>query len=398
MCKLFMKTISTILAVMSVMSASTPAAAQENDNIKIFLNDVITEQDIHMLLNNEIRDLMDTVIKNPNSIDIDEDKLKNSYLGSPFSIINESENGFEKEESIKYIPIIYDEEILSLITILKDNGEFFCSVGKSFAPRLNDYLKTFDGSFALVQTGGGVFVVNEGSSVYTVADCFNECGTVFSLSAEADLYSQISDSDNIVSLDSLCKNKYPFFQMDSENEEIEFLDAYYADNFLKNYPIVKQSVSGLCWACVVASIVMFEKPSVGKLTGEKVSDMVGITYDKGAYYMDIINALEIYLSSPYDPWLDPYAMNLDEIKAIIDNNDPACMLCFSTKKIDGRTQAHTTALYGYHINYNMETSSLSIMEPHNGSKITVARPANSSFKFVVDNVTFEWDQTIKLYK
>lgn len=67
------------------------------------------------------------------------------------------------------------------------------------------------------------------------------------------------------------------------------------------------------------------------------------------------------------------------------------MKTIATEKI-----AHATALYGYHINYKMETSSLSIMEPHNGSKITVARPTSSSFKIVVDNVKFEWMQTVRL--
>lgn len=386
---------AVIAATMSAQLISTYAIAQSaNADSYVLDSNTITEEDISMLLENDIRDLIDYAITNPEAVDIDEEQLNNSYLGSPFSIANVTDNGVTREDSIKYIPVISNNEIISLITVLKDNNVFYCSLGKCFAPQLNDFLSTNKETAALVQENGGIFAVTEDSSVYTIAECFNENNiATVSLNADMSFYSQINDFNNIVSFNSLSENAYPSFQVITNFNSRMSISGEYYYNYLNDYPI--NQGAGMCWACVVASMVAFELPSYAyTLTACKVCDDMKIPYDRGGSADDIINALEYYLSSPYLPTQYDRALTIDEIITIIENVDSACMLYYGYQ--NGKKIGHATALYGFMINSRTNNIYLNIMEPHNGNKLTVSYPANSDFEITVDNVVFTWFESVRL--
>ncbi len=230
--------------------------------------------------------------------------------------------------------------------------------------------------------------------VHKIAECFEENDIGVDLARIATpLFDQIDDFNNIVSFDSLSKNVSSEFQVaTNSNANLSVSDVNY-DKYLSDYPTILGP--GQCWASVVASMVIFESDSysIYDLSPQKVCDDMHII-DRGATADEIVDALAYYLPSSYVPTYYDRALTADEIRVIINNVDPACMLYIGYS--DGHEIGHATALYGCRITPQAGGRYLYIMEPHNGRKMLVHYPYNTDFKITIDNVTFTWIQSVRL--
>ena len=87
-----------------------------------------------------------------------------SYYGEfAISKINAVDGKISNNTSIKYVPIINEDQIIGLVIIGKINGEVTCNIGKFFSEELNNVVhnSNFKDNFNLVSCESDIFVVND---------------------------------------------------------------------------------------------------------------------------------------------------------------------------------------------------------------------------------------------
>lgn len=161
---------------------------------------------------------------------------------------------------------------------------------------------------------------------------------------------------------------------------------------LNDYPLIQGS-GGLCWAAAVASMLEYE--TGGMFSPGRICDALHIPDSQGGTTSDVVFALEMFLPSTYDPKSYDRVMTNSEIRTIINNDDPACMLAICTDNNDVGGRA--TVLCGYsRIVYSGNIlNTISFMEPHYACIRTISSDS-SSITYSIDNYEFKWTETVRL--
>lgn len=339
----------------------------------------ITAQEISSLMDGSLGDLLRTVKSSPDLLGLDSSKVSTAYLGNPFTIASVEDDVIDSKSNINYIPLISEDEIIAIVTILKNGNEYDCSIGIDFADELDTYLKSESDDVALVFSDYDLIAVDSSSNNEILYDYPNEMST-FSLSAPIS-YSDVSLNTNVVDYSSLCNESY----------SLPNAPASRAYNYFSSYPIVFQGDLPICWAAVVASMVMYEMPTqYPELYATQVCNKIGHSYTGGSPSVDVVNALNAYLPDIYVPTYFSYAMSTSAVKTIIDNNDPAYM---SSYRIDNSSSRHGTALCGYSVNGS--TFQIRLMDPaYECFKFSTY--TNSVFRYAFGSYTFQWSATVRL--
>ena len=339
----------------------------------------ITSQEISTLMDGSLGDLLCTVKSSPDLLGLDSSKVSTAYLGNPFTIACVEGDEIDSKTNINYIPLISEGEIIAIVTILKNGNEYDCSIGIDFADELDAYLKSENNDVALVFNNYDLLAVDSSSNNEVLYNYPDEVST-YSLSAPIS-YSEVSLNTNVVDYSSLCNESYSL-------PNVPVSRAY---NYFSSYPIVFQGDLPICWAAVVASMVMYEMPSeYPELYATQVCNKIGHSYTGGSPSVDVVNALNAYLPDVYVPTYFSYAMSTSAVKTIIDNNDPAYM---SSYRIDDSSSRHGTALCGYSVSGS--TFQIRLMDPaYECFKFSTY--TNSVFRFAFGSQTYQWSATVRL--
>lgn len=368
------KIISAILTISLLLSLGIPFVSAVDNN-------TITEADINQALNSDVRNMWNAVLDSPEALGFTNEDVQNAYIGDSFQIVRNDDNVTEIVNNIVYLPVISNQKIIALITLIKYDGVISCSIGKDFAPQLSDYLDGRTSQVALFSNGTSIYGVTPSSEVTSV---FNSPENTVKYQRSNSMpisYADIAKGNNVVSKEKLTEETYEIPEVLTRAA-----DSY---KYLTNFPIVFQGSLPICWAASSAAIIMFEKPSVGELYATTVCNKIGHSYTKGTHE-DVIKALKAYLPSIYVPTSYNRPMNVSEVQVIINNIDPAYM---SSKDVNNSKIGHATSLCGYAWYGN--TFQIRLMDSaYECFKFSTY--SGNVFRFAFGNTQFEWKRTVRL--
>lgn len=361
------KIISLIMATVIILSAFSVCANATST--------VISSQDIETLMSGELRELFVTLKTVPGDFGLSLNDVQNAYIGQSFSIADYISNGTcEAINNIIYLPIINNNKIIALATITKSEENFSCSLGKKFASQLEEILKSSDSEIALVCDEMDIIAVSSEGEIDYIIDYPDNNNT------ETFCFNESCRSNNVIDPDTIYTMSY---QLPTVSPQVS--RAY---NYFSSYPIVYQGSYNICWAAVVASMVMFKLPSqYPELYATAVCNKIGHSYTAGTVN-DVISALRAYLTS-YTPTRVSRALTQSEIKAEIDSGDPSCIFLTAT----GASMGHCVALCGYRS--TSSTFQVRYMDPYY-QEFEFAAYSSSGFVFTFGSNTYSWVETVKI--
>lgn len=369
---------------------SNVASAESISDALVSIN-AISDTDVAYAKTNLFPDLEMNLVNAPESLGFTNDDVKNLSVGESFTISNIFGNDVTEVNDIMYFPVIADDDIIAILTLVKYNNDLSASIGKDFADELSDYLKSNDKAVALFSYNQNIMGIDTSSNVEMIFDSHqveysaNAFPTDFS-------YIEVANDDNVLSNSTIYDLATTVDTTSLINTTIntDSIQATQSYNFLINYPIVYQGNYGICWAATVAAMVIYEVDSITNLTATGVCDAMGHSYTGGSV-SDIINALNYYLPSTYVPTYYSYAMTKNQVKTIIDNDDPACML---SHDINNTNNGHATSLCGY--SESGSTFQIRIMDSAYQCFKFSTYSSTNGYLFAFGNTQYKWDYTVRL--
>lgn len=371
------KFISVLIIISLIFSLGAMSVSATEDN-------TITQTDIEQALNSDVCNMWNAVLDTPEALGFTDEEVRDAYIGDSFQIIRYNDNEAENVDDIVYLPVISNQEIIALITLIKYDGTISCSIGKDFAPELSDYLNSSNSQVALFSESTSIYGITPSSEVTEVFESPENTARYARVNEPAVSYSDIAYGNNVVSKEELMDETYVIPET--------LTRAATSYKYLTNFPIVFQGSLPLCWAASSAAIIMFEQPSVGQLYATTVCNTINHPYTGGTDY-DVIDALEAYLPSIYVPTLYSEAMNVNEVQVIINNIDPAYMHSFCVDEDDEDYMDHGTSLCGYAWYGN--TFQIRLMDSaYECFKFSTYN--NGVFRFAFGNLQYQWCSTVRL--
>lgn len=157
---------------------------------------------------------------------------------------------------------------------------------------------------------------------------------------------------------------------------------------------IKQTIASnpnSVWAAVLASMIAYERPTVyPNITAKQIMDYMGVGYNTYLPVTSIPNVLYSYLPSPYLPTMVYSPLTFDQIRTVINNNDPAYMNCFALS--GGKNSA--ASLIGYkNISGGL---TICVGDSFTGSKISVTSSSYTNMTLDLNGSTYVWDTTVRL--
>lgn len=366
------KFISVLIIISLMFSLGAMSVSATEDN-------TITQTDIEQALNSDVCNMWNAVLDTPEALGFTDEEVRDAYIGDSFQIIRYDDNEAENVDDIVYLPVISNQEIIALITLIKYDGTISCSIGKDFAPELSDYLNSSNSQVALFSESTSIYGITPSSEVTEVFESPENTARYARVNEPAVSYSDIAYGNNVVSKEELMDETYVI---------PETLTRAATSYKYLNYPIVFQGNLPICWAATIASMVIFELPQqYPQLYATQVCDKIGHDYT-GSTVADNIKALKAYLpNNVYVPTFYDETMIPSEVQVIINNIDPALMGSRSS------VGAHATALCGYA--WYGSTFQIRLMDPaYECFKFSTY--SGGKYKFAFGNTTMEWVDTIRL--
>lgn len=394
------KILSLLLSIMIIFGISIETYAYEkNDNMEnnvtFAIEDNFGSLALEIINNAEVYEVGGTDFSNIeilNEVDINNINTQSSYS------VNQTEDNYE----VTNLPVVIDGKIELILSLMKTDEGYNATLGRDFAPLLNEVQLNGDNDVSIIQDGFTLYAITPNKTYKqvgsTVIDITEENETFYNINGAMFSTNEISSADyNTTDLcdinDSYTQAALESLTVEKENNNIQPYSnpvSPTGTKYLSNYPIVHQRIGstqyGMCWAATVASIVRFEGKS-STLTAQQVCNRMGIGYDDGGTLENARAALAIYLSSPYVPTVVNSTLSYSNIMTVINNVDPAYMSC---KNGDS---GHAVALVGY--NFTTTKKEIRIMDPaYECFKTCTHSLFKCTFPFGSD--TYTWKYTVRL--
>lgn len=361
--------IISLIMVGIILSSSFLISANATSN-------TITSEDVETLMGSKLNELFITLKTVPEDLGLTLSDVEDAYVGQSFSIANVTAEGdYEAAYNILYLPVISNNEVIAVASVHKDSDGFSCSIGKKFAEQLEVVIKSTNGNFALVADEMDIIAVDTANNTEFIVDYVNN-DTV-----DTYIYEDVCDYNNVINAAYIYNKSY-----DLPVATPPMTRAY---NYFNSYPIVYQGNYNICWAAVVASMVMYELPSqYSELYATHVCNKIGHSYTAGSV-SDVMNALEAYLPSSYNIAFVSRALTKNEVISEIDSNDPAAIFLTTSNA----TMGHVVAMCGY----RSTSSSFQVryMDPY-FQEFEFAYYESSGFDFVFGTTSYTWVYTVKI--
>lgn len=328
--------------------------------------------------------------------------MQNFIILNPVSF-NVIENIDEKSDlSVIHFPVAKHSsgEVCFIYDVITDGDNCWATIGEDFAPLLNAVIAENSTDVLLVQEDFALYAVTSNSTL-----CQTNMGVNrVSFESSEELIASVGFDNMHVSRLGI-NNEFSdiaekSFSKRQQGEVNGCITALRGKKRLENYPIVPQGSYDLCWAAAIATMVMYEMPDrYNQLTAKEVADDNGMEY-KGANIYDCLNVVKHYFKEPYyDPSLRYSVLTPEEIKTIIDNDDPA--FCEASRPVGSGIYAyHAVAMMGYE--YTSEVTAIEIVDSQylERSKFcTYDSTGNWTFygtKFTYGDIIYTWISAITI--
>ncbi|MDD6081782.1 MAG: hypothetical protein PUB89_02900 [Oscillospiraceae bacterium] len=359
----------------------------------ISANNSITTEDVVFAETNLFPDLETNLVSTPEALGLTNENVRNIAIGEAFTIVDYVNGSVDEVSDILYFPVISNENIIALLTLMKYNGELSASIGRDFADELSSYLKTNKDNVALFAYNQDIMGINSDSEIHVIFDTYEDSLISSKDRSLANIsYNEIAKEYNVISDSNIYESSVAIdtVSLSATTPTDKTRNSSRSYNFLINYPIVYQGNYGICWAATVAAMVIYEVDSITNLTATEVCDAIGHTYTGGNVY-DVLSALNYYLPSNYLP--NPSdVLSKDQIKAAINSDNPAYMSCYDINNSDNR---HAVSLCGYSETSN--TFQIRIMDSAYQCFKFSTYSSTNGYLFAFGNTQYKWDYTVNLF-
>jgi hypothetical protein len=381
-----------ILTIIVYFNYSIVTYANNFQNFK-YTNE-LTQEDINNALSStRFYYLLENFYNYPERLGLNKEQVQESHLGSPFNLIEiNKNNNINLYKNIKTFPIYYNNTIIALLTLTKDNGEIYYSIGQSYAPeiqkKLNENLEDL------------VLFVDQNNDLYSIDKSNNKSLINPNISSNANNeYKIYFDNSELINYDKLKIYNNVITEDNQKNIKISDLISQIItpnivasdgkDWYIYPFPEIKQPNDWSCWATVIAAMARYEMPDkYSNLTPQQVWQTVGIY--STATISECKTAMQYFFKSPYLPQITGNYLNQQEVQIVTANDDPAFMFLANYEA----NKAHATALVGYSFRNNLYN--IWLMDPAIG-RTTLADVNTNGLRYTNNVRSYVWDNTIRLY-
>jgi hypothetical protein len=356
--------------------------------------DELTQNDIDKSFDTIVVDSVQYIINVPEDFGFTISQINDAYFGQPFRFAHLNEDcSTYYNKNIIYFPVYSGENLIAIMSLIKYQGEVFCSIGKDFSDKLMKILSSSaNNRVALIAIGNNLYAIDEDSNTYSLLNInyFTQLDNTAISETELMLkYEDVISTQNIISEES--KSVVKTFK---DLQTSGMVVPQRSEVNLPDYPIVDQKVNGvqmgICWAATIASMARYEFPDTyGSLTAKQVCDAEGHDYC-GATWTTIMSCFSRYFTSPYIPTKIDDALTNAQVQTVINNNDPAYM---SSLEVGGEG-CHATALCGY--NSGLFSFTIRIMDPAYECFKTGTYSIFTGYTYAFGDATYRWDKTVRL--
>lgn len=288
-----------------------------------------------------------TVKNNSDDFGIEIENVYKLELGTPYVIYSATNNGLQ--DSIYYFPVIQNDVIIMVLSVIDDNGEYTAGLEKGIAGELNEINYQEDDSYIFYSDEENVYAESE--SVLEVIESTDTLDIKKTKTQEKNL----NEFENLSYEEKIDQITDTYAQEDTINQNVNVsgnsIPKIGANGFTSKIGgivrlntsgcTVSQGNYGLCWAASVATTIRYLNYSkYSSLTAKQVADKMGIGYDDGGSVNDIKNALkkygQTYLTSSAQ-------LSFGKVQTNILAQYPIIMVCYNS----GKTVGHAVTCVGY---------------------------------------------------
>lgn len=282
------------------------------------------------------------------------------------------------------------------------NGEsIWATIGVDFAPLLNEaYLSGAD-TVTLIQDDSILYATFDTQIIQQQND------NIFNLTDSQDTRSTITFNNKDFKVsplksDTTC-NQLTSMSINNSKKETTtrgVITTLRGKKSLPNYPIVEQGNYDLCWAAAIASMARYEMPTTySRLSAKDVADDNDHDYTS-ADISFCLKSIKYYFQAPYYyPYIISRCLTPDEIKTVIDNDDPA-FICASRRVSEFEFAYHAVAMMGYEFADDVTAIEIVDSTYTSRSKFCTFDSTNNwtfySTKITYGDIIYTWIQTIAL--
>jgi hypothetical protein len=252
------KIAAVLLAVIALAGMTSSVNASESiqgnvtlpyDSVTASLNsNIVTDIDVNLAMQTSIPNMLYALVNMPEYLGFSIEEVADVKLGDCFYISN-IENGIAVlNESIAYFPILSDDSVIAVISLIKYDGELNAKISKGFAPKLNSFLDdNADEDIVLVAFAGeSIAALSDDADFFQISgDDGNS--SLERLSGQIELASQdifetISDNKNTIRREDLMSETVPAYDIISMHSDAvsESAKSYYIDKAPISPELVEQ--------------------------------------------------------------------------------------------------------------------------------------------------------------
>lgn len=382
----------SLLVAITIVSSTTTFSATDTTKSET-ANDVssLIPDDVVKYAESRLTPLSQTVKQNSDNFGID---IKNVYtleLGEPYVIYSSLDNG--TQNPIYYFPVLQDNEIIMILSIIDDNGIYSAGLEEGIAEDLNTIGYQSDENYIFYTDEQNIYAESESDTeiIGSLNQSNNATITQLKNAKEFENLSfekKINEINDTYAIDEPSDN----IQVDNTQEILYKAQGFSTKTYNTvrlntNKCTVSQGNEGLCWAACVATTVRYRNYSkYPKLTAKQVANKMEIGYNDGGDENDIKKALDKYGVKNYT--FKNKQISFSKVKTNILNQYPFIIGAISPKGGHSVTGVGYTTYDG--INqvtfYNSGTN-----------KFATVEYKSSGTKFSYVNTTFLWYSSVSKY-
>lgn len=319
---------------------------------------------------------------------IDSANWERYSLGTPYIIYNPD---VETVEEVYYYPILFDHEIVFILSVIHTTEGWTLSATNDIAEELNQIDYAFDPSPVFCEMDNHLIALYEND--YKIVQEY-ESSNDFCLNLQEKEFLEEPYLDQIAEVKENIQNMQPvdieqIFSF-SKNEDIK---EEYSPSFSENrnsgsdvvkicalYNVQTQGSYGICWAASVATIINYRLGT--NYSAKNICDKLGTGY-VGADINIKQKALKSYGITYYQ---SGNQLNWSVLTKNINNKYPIAASTFNAKG-DG----HAMTIYGYR--FRASNKWIVMVNPANKNTITALyKTSNTTYTF--DNQTWTWTKSL----
>lgn len=354
----------------------------------IFASDITSnineDMNVESYIENIYKDAIDIGIQS--EIIDSETSKQNLLIGTEFIIKNLD----SKNSGIWYCPIIYDENVVALIVVYKNGGEFAFSITQEYVEQINLVSNLKEVFFFSIDDT--VYLMNSEEKIYNVSyGQLNECKLDLNTKDFYEYFVNIyciNEKCSIYSTNTRGIKKSNVIK-DITNGKECWMDDCFVRQY--NYPI--------CWAASCATIIRYKNTNYvsSGLNAFDVAYRLAEAYGES----DAIQGGDIYdeqyamaLYGVYYTMLER-KLSYQEVKNAINTGNPFLINSRSIYENDKgvmEAHGHAVVIYGYYSNdqYNY----YKLWNPATGTIQTMQYTPGKELSFFFNNHNFYWNSTV----